>query len=170
MGVFTYSDVDTAQSYALGAKVPEQVKSDRRDALMALQRKISARNLKARVGKTELALLEGPSKESELLWEARLAGMAPEIDGKVYINDISAADAAVGADRAETATALPEAGDLVRVAITEAHDYDLVATVLETVRSGKRRITTGSEVPAYSTIAGGAAQRVPTGAPLRILQ
>src|ERR1700683_5418949 len=63
MGVFTYSDVDTAQSYALGAKVPEQVKSDRRDALMALQRKISARKLKARVGKTELALLEGPSKE-----------------------------------------------------------------------------------------------------------
>ncbi len=170
MGVFTYSDVDTAQSYALGAKVPEQVKSDRRDALMALQRKISARKLKARVGKTELALLEGPSRESELLWEARLAGMAPEIDGKVYINDISGTDAAVGADGAETATALPEAGDLVRVAITEAHDYDLVATVLETVRSGKRRITTGSEVPAYSTIAGGAAQRVPTGAPLRILQ
>ena len=55
---------------------------------MAIQRKISARKLRTRVGQTELALLEGPSKESELLWEARLAGMAPEIDGKVYINDI----------------------------------------------------------------------------------
>ena len=170
MGVFTYSDVDTAQSYALGAKVSEQIKTGRRDALMAIQRKISARKLRTRVGQTELALLEGPSKESELLWEARLAGMAPEIDGKVYINDIVGKNGQAFPGRHETTDELPQAGDLVRVAITEAHDYDLVATVVETVQSGKQNVATASGLPAYATIASGAAQRVPTGAPLRILQ
>jgi ribosomal protein S12 methylthiotransferase len=55
---------------------------------MAIQRMISARKLATRVGRSEIALLEGPSTETELLWEARLEGMAPEIDGKLYINDI----------------------------------------------------------------------------------
>ena len=87
--------------------------------------------------------------------------MAPEIDGKVYINDIVGKNGQAFPDTHETTDELPQAGDLVRMAITEAHDYDLVATVVETVQSGKQNVATASGLPAYATIASGAAQRFP---------
>jgi ribosomal protein S12 methylthiotransferase len=158
MGVFTYSDVDTAKSFTRGDKVPEKTKIKRRDELMALQKKISARKLKARVGKTEIALLEGPSKESEFVWEARLEGMAPDIDGKVYVTDILGSEAGHSAD-----TSLPQPGDLVRIEITEAHDYDLVGRVTDVVRRVARP-TLVMEAAAIPV------QRIATGAALRVLQ
>jgi ribosomal protein S12 methylthiotransferase len=166
MGVFTYSDVDTAASYALDAKVSEDAKVARRDKLMAIQRKISAQKLKARVGNTEIALLEGPSKESELLWEARLEGMAPEIDGKLYINDVAGAAEADHANGNGTPDAdnLPKAGDLVRVEITEAHDYDLVGRVTQIVHRAEQ-----PEPAILPHAASGPALRIATGAPLRVL-
>ena len=88
MGVFAYSDVENAASHALGAKVDPEKIADRRDRLMKLQRKISARRLRRFVGRTLPALVEGPGKEQELVWEARLQGMAPEIDGKLYLSDL----------------------------------------------------------------------------------
>jgi ribosomal protein S12 methylthiotransferase len=121
MGVFAYSDDETAESYALDGKVDADVIADRRDRLMALQQKISARKLKSRVGKRFTALLEGPSKESELVWQARLEGMAPEIDGKVYVTEIDAPEAELSS----------LAGRMVTVEITEAQDYDLVGRVAE---------------------------------------
>jgi len=156
MGVFTYSDVDTAGSFALGKKVDEDLKAERRDKLMAMQRKISARELKARVGRTEIALLEGESKDSELVWEARLEGMAPDIDGKVYVNDIESMN-----------DELPQAGDLVRLEISEAHDYDLVGRVTEIVRRAEKTSFAESVavMPAQVPV-----QRIATGAALRVLQ
>ena len=156
MGVFTYSDVDTASSFALGKKVDEIVKAERRNELMAAQKKISSRKLKARVGRTAIALLEGESKESEWVWEARLEGMAPDIDGKVYVNDI-----------ASVSDELPQAGDLVRIEITEAHDYDLVGRVTEIVRRAERpMMPAGAPVmPVQIPV-----QRIATGAALRVLQ
>src|SRR5207245_8920866 len=65
--------------------------------LMAIQRKISGINLRekylserprARKSRTFTALIEGPSKDTPLVWEARLEGMAPEIDGKLYLTDV----------------------------------------------------------------------------------
>src|SRR5579864_176614 len=50
MGVFAYSDVDTAESHALGKKVAEQTKTARRDKLMAIQQRVSARKLREKVG------------------------------------------------------------------------------------------------------------------------
>lgn len=158
MGVFTYSDVDTAESFAREKKVSEEAKAERRDELMALQKKISARKLKSRVGKNELALLEGPSKESELVWEARLEGMAPDIDGKVYVTDILTADA-----KDESGHSLPQPGDLVRLEITEAHDYDLVGKVTDVVRRANRP---ASQIDAAAI----PVQRIATGAALRVLQ
>ena len=163
MGVFTYSDVDTAGSFAMDAKVEEEVKGERRDTLMALQKKISERKLKARVGRIEIALLEGASAESELVWQARLEGMAPDIDGKVYVNDVMpGGDSAAFSD-----DALPRAGDLVRLEITEAHDYDLVGRVTEIVRRAER-----PEAPANSHAMSPPipVQRIATGAALRVLQ
>ena len=67
------------------------------------------------------ALVEGPSKDTPLVWEARLEGMAPEIDGKLYLNDIEIAGAAISA----------QPGDVVTAEITETHEYDLVGRVVE---------------------------------------
>ena len=158
MGVFTYSDVDTAESYALGKKVAEATKQARRDKLMAMQRKISARKLRKSVGTHPLALLEGAAKETELLWEARLEGMAPDIDGKIYVNDVEVAGGA-----------LPQAGDFVRVEITEAQDYDLVGRIIEVIPAKARRERSRNDANNSRTSVPSPAQRISTGAPLRIL-
>src|ERR1700680_722848 len=83
MGVFAYPDVENAASHALGAKVDAETIAERRDRLMKLQRKISARRLRRFVGRTLTALIEGPARDQEFVWEARLEGMAPEIRGKL---------------------------------------------------------------------------------------
>src|ERR1700735_1161777 len=69
MGVFAYSDEDTSQSFALDKKVHEETIARRRDTLMSIQKKISARNLKKRVGQSLQVMLEGPSKDTDLVWE-----------------------------------------------------------------------------------------------------
>ncbi|MGH9542834.1 MAG: 30S ribosomal protein S12 methylthiotransferase RimO [Terriglobales bacterium] len=117
LGVFAYSDEETGAAYHLDGKVPGRVIAARRRRLLALQRQISRRRRRAQVGQRLPALLEGPADESDLLWQGRLESQAPEIDGKILINEF-AADAA------------PPAGSIGTVEITAAHDYDLVATWL----------------------------------------
>ena len=132
MGVFTYSDEETSQSYALDGKVREETIARRRDRLMAIQKKISARNLRKKVGQRLPAMLEGPSTESELVWEARLEGMAPEIDGKLYITDVvPVAQAFLPVDESGSGPRLPRPGDFAIVEITQSSDYDLVGRVVE---------------------------------------
>ena len=67
-------------------------------------------------------LAEGESDETELLWEGRTQFHAPEIDGKVYINDFGTGDFG---DRERL-----DSGKFYRAEITEAHDYDVVARVM----------------------------------------
>ena len=117
MGVFAYSDEDTNQATRLDGKVPAKEIERRRRALMALQRKISRRKRRALVGEQRRVLLEGPSSETDLLWEGRLEGQAPEIDGKVLINDC-----AEGVQ--------PRVGEFATVEISEAQDYDLVGRLV----------------------------------------
>ena len=125
LGVFAYSDEETAESHALDGKVKQETITRRRHELMSLQRKISHRKLRARVGRTFTAILEGPAKDTDLLWEARLEGMAPEIDGKVYISEIRGL---------EEGGPLPSAGTRATVEITRAMEYDLVGRVIEWTR------------------------------------
>ena len=122
LGVFTYSDEETSGSYALDGKVREETVARRRDRLMAIQKRISARNLRKKVGQRLTAMLEGPSSESELVWEARLEGMAPEIDGKLYITDFPVGQASTPVQ--------PCPGDFATVEITQSGDYDLVGRVV----------------------------------------
>ncbi|HXT73503.1 MAG TPA: 30S ribosomal protein S12 methylthiotransferase RimO, partial [Candidatus Angelobacter sp.] len=124
MGVFAYSDEETAKSYASDGKVDAETIARRRDTLMAIQQKVSRRNLRAKVGKTFTAMLEGPSKGTDIVWEARLEGMAPEIDGKVFITEIAGVT-----DIAQ----LPPPGTMARVEITEARDYDLIGRAVEII-------------------------------------
>ncbi len=122
MGVFAYSDEDTSQSFALENKVSAKTIARRRDTLMSIQKKISARNLKRRVGQKLQVMLEGPSKDTDLIWEARLEGMAPEIDGKVYVTEFEGVN-----DAAD----LPAPGTLATIEITDAKEYDLIGRVIE---------------------------------------
>src|SRR5580658_151397 len=120
MGVFGYSDEDAAKSFEYENKVDAETIARRRDTLMSIQKKISARKLRKRVGQRVQAMLEGPSKDTDLIWEARLEGMAPEIDGKVYIADFAGVN-----DAAE----LPAPGTLAAIEITESKEYDLIGRV-----------------------------------------
>ncbi|HEY1801759.1 MAG TPA: 30S ribosomal protein S12 methylthiotransferase RimO [Terriglobales bacterium] len=117
MGAFGYSDQEGAGAYALGQKLSTTEIERRRKKLMQIQRGISKRRKKSLVGKEFDLLLEGVSQESELLLEGRTAMHAPEIDGKVFVNDVP-----------EGIT--PQQGNFYRCRVTEAHDYDLVAEIL----------------------------------------
>jgi ribosomal protein S12 methylthiotransferase len=122
MGVFSYSDEDRAKSFSLDGKIDAQTIARRKNALMSLQKKISARKLRERVGQRLQVMLEGPSKDTDLIWEARLEGMAPDIDGKVYITEFEGVN-----DAAD----LPAPGALATVEVTRAKDYDLIGRAVE---------------------------------------
>jgi ribosomal protein S12 methylthiotransferase len=117
MGAFGYSDQDGAGAYALEKKLSPKEIERRRKCLMQIQRQISKKRKKALVGKEFDLVLEGTAEETDLLLEGRTAMHAPEIDGKVFVNEFP--------DGVE-----PEFGKFYRCEITEAHDYDLVARVL----------------------------------------
>ena len=124
LGVFTYSDEDTSGSYALDGKVDGRTIHNRKRHLMALQRKIARARNRRLVGTETPVLVEGPSRETDLLWEARMPGQAPEIDGVTLINDFEGAE--------------PRAGEIRRLRITEAHDYDVVGTLLAATEAAPR--------------------------------
>jgi len=116
LGVFAYSDEDTSASYGLDGKVESRTIQNRKRRLMAIQRKVARARHRRMVGSEFPVLVEGHSNETDLLWQARLAGQAPEIDGVTLINDFEGAE--------------PRPGEIRRARITESHDYDLVATLL----------------------------------------
>src|SRR5487761_2345303 len=87
LGVFSYSDEDTSRSFELDGKVDARTIYNRKRRLMSLQRKISTRRNRQLVGQTVQVLVEGVSPETDLLWQGRQPGQAPEIDGVTLIND-----------------------------------------------------------------------------------
>jgi ribosomal protein S12 methylthiotransferase len=113
LGVFLYSNEETSSSYALPDQVPTSVAGRRKRKLMALQRRISRRKLRQRVGRSFPVLVEGRSEETELLFQGRLESQAPGIDGQVLINDFEGPE--------------PRPGEFRWATITAAGDYDLVS-------------------------------------------
>ncbi len=95
---------------------------------MAIQRRISRAKNRALItnepGRELPVLVEGPSPDTDLLWQARLSTQAPEIDGVVLINDVEGA--------------APAPGQMRVLRITEAHDYDLIGTLLESTEPAVR--------------------------------
>ncbi len=122
LGVFSYSDEETSQSFALDGKVDSRTIYNRKRSLMALQRKISRARNRELLGRELPILIEGPSQETELLWEGRLPTQAPEIDGTCYINDFGSGAA--------------QPGEIRTIRITEAHDYDLIGELVDGPETG----------------------------------
>jgi len=129
LGVFTYSWQEENPGAALGDPVPEEVKTDRRDRLLAVQQAISLESNRRLIGRRLPALVAGRLPEMELLTEGRLQRQAPEIDGRLLINDGTA-----------------PAGSLVEVEITDAHPYDLVGRLVAVTQAAAPRPVTSLPV------------------------
>jgi len=129
MGVFTYSDEDTSASYALAGKVDGRTMHNRKRRLMAIQRKIARARNRSLVGSEIPVLVSGLSQETDLLWEGRMPTQAPDIDGVVMINDYEGSE--------------PRPGEIRRLRITVAHDYDVLGTLLPPTESAPRPVASG---------------------------
>jgi ribosomal protein S12 methylthiotransferase len=117
LGTFGYSDQEGAGAFGLEQKLSSREIERRRKHLMQIQKQISRKTKKALVGQQFDLLLEGESEETDLLLEGRTEMHAPEIDGKVFVNE-----APEGIE--------PQTGAFYRCQIVEAHDYDLVAKIV----------------------------------------
>ncbi len=127
LGVFSYSDEDSSKSFALDGKVDAKTIYNRKRHLMSIQKKISRKRNRALVGKELRVLVEGPSADSDLVWQARLSTQAPEIDGVCYISDPGEQPL--------------KAGEFRTLRVTEAHDYDLTGTLVDApVPASKERL------------------------------
>jgi len=117
LGVFGYSDEETSVSFGLDGKVGKKAIYNRKRRLMALQRKVSLARNRSLLGSEVDVLVDGLSADSDLVWQARMAAQAPEIDGVCYIND--------------PGEVAPVPGQMRRMRIDEAHDYDLVGALVD---------------------------------------
>lgn len=113
VGVFRYSDEESAPSYQQDEKIPAKIIAQRHRKLMSVQRTISRRKNKALIGQTLEVLVEGESEEHEFVMKGRHRGQAPEVDGQVYLSGDEA-----------------KPGELRKVLVSQASDYDLVGELL----------------------------------------
>jgi ribosomal protein S12 methylthiotransferase len=111
VGVFTFSPQPETPAADLEGQLPEELKIERREAIMLLQQGIHVAKNEALVGVERDVLIEGEHPETELLWVGRTPQQAPEIDGLTLIADAGNA----------------KYGDIVRMRVTEVAGYDLVA-------------------------------------------
>ena len=116
MGAFVYSPEEFTPAAKMEDLPTRKTAERRRAKLMELQQEISRSRNESKVGKTIDALITGTCDETEHLLEGRLIGQAPEIDGRLLIND-----------GIELLGALPA---FARVEISDAHPYDLVGAVV----------------------------------------
>ncbi len=116
VGVFAYSHQPENPGASLGDPVSARTKERRRARLMKQQERISRANHRRLRRRDALAIVEGPSPESELMLQGRLLTQAPEVDGRLLFS-------------AGTA----RAGDIVRARITRTYAFDLVGEIREVV-------------------------------------
>jgi len=111
VGCFKYEPVAGASSNALAGAVPDEIKQQRYNALMARQQKISARRLKRKVGTRQQVIVDdvGPT-----VAKGRSKADAPEIDGSVYLSSRRPL----------------KVGEIVTAKIERADEYDLHGSVV----------------------------------------
>jgi len=110
LGVFQYSHEEGTSAYDLVDDVPDEVKIDRTNRLMELQREISLEKNQERIGQIMTVLID--RKEGDYYY-GRTEGDSPEVDNEVIID----------------ATSYARVGDFAQVRITDALDYDLIGVL-----------------------------------------
>ena len=113
LGDFKYSDEEGTPAIRLKDKVPQEVIEERFEKLYEVQKEIARELNQEYLGKIIEVLVEGAHEETNPLLQGRHRGQAPDIDGKVIIND-----------------GMAKSGEIVQVEITEVLDYDLVGRVV----------------------------------------
>ncbi len=113
LGVFSYSQEEGTPAGKMNGQIPDEIKEERRESLMNLQKEIVAKKCEKMVGKEVKVLIEGRLPEEEV-YCARTQTDAPDIDGLVFV-------------RSEEELI---SGDFYQVKIVEALDYDLIGEIL----------------------------------------
>ena len=122
LGVFPFSPEKGTAAARLSDQVEGRIALKRRARLMELQADISKELNQQKVGQVLPVLVEGESSETELLLAGRTSTMAPDVDGRVLINEGEGI-----------------VGDIMPVLITEAHEYDLVGRILTEAAADRSR-------------------------------
>ena len=111
VGCFKFCPVEGAVATDMPDQVPEEVKEERFHRFMQVQQQISANRLAQKVGKTLAVIVDEIDEEGII---GRSMADAPEIDGVVYVDNLSNIDVTVG--------------QIISVTITNADEYDLWGT------------------------------------------
>ncbi|SUU00026.1 ribosomal protein S12 methylthiotransferase [Actinobacillus lignieresii] len=111
VGCFKFSPVEGAVATEMADQVPEDVKEERFHRFMQVQQRISAARLQQKVGKTLAVIIDEIDEEGII---GRSMADAPEIDGVVYVDNLSEQEVKVG--------------QVISVSITNADEYDLWGT------------------------------------------
>ena len=122
VGVFTYSHEEGTSAYLHADGVPARVKTQRRNSLMSLQKRLVQKAQRRRLGEQVRVLVDGPAPEHGLVLRGRLESQAPEIDSCVYLTD------------ADPQTCRP--GQFVAGTIVGSREYDLVVRPLPAADCG----------------------------------
>jgi ribosomal protein S12 methylthiotransferase len=121
VGCFAYSPVDGAVANELPDPVPDAVRAERQQRFMEVQTEISAKKLKAKVGREIDVLVDIVSRDGVV---GRSSADAPEIDGQVHVHGVN--KTAMN----KTSMGKIEQGDIVRARVTETREHDLVAVLV----------------------------------------
>ena len=111
VGCFKFSPVEGAPASEMADQVPEEVKEERFHRFMQLQQEISAERLKQKIGQTLDVIVDEIDYEGII---GRTKADAPEVDGLVYIENLSGTPVKVG--------------EFIKVTITYSDEYDLWGT------------------------------------------
>lgn len=111
VGCFKFSAVEGAVATSMAYQVPEEIKEQRYHRFMQVQQQISAQRLQQKIGKTLAVIVDEIDEEGII---ARSMADAPEIDGVVYVDNLSQTEIKMG--------------QIIQVTITHADEYDLWGT------------------------------------------
>jgi ribosomal protein S12 methylthiotransferase len=136
LGAFTYSFEPDTPAARLSDHLPEALKQERRDRLMAVQQPIAFAFNRTLVGKTLDVLIDAPAPEGRHLWLGRTYADAPDVDGNAWVRCSSV-----------------QPGDLVECEIVGTDDYDLIARPSSTSRPKRRKARPGPRRKPLSSLA-----------------
>ena len=111
VGCFKFSPVEGAPATEMADQVPEDIKEERFHRFMQLQQEISAERLKQKIGQTLAVIVDEIDDEGII---GRTKADAPEVDGLVYIENLTGTPVKVG--------------EFIKVTITHSDEYDLWGT------------------------------------------
>ncbi len=120
LGVFTYSLEPDTPAAKLPGHLPDEVKAQRRDQLMAVQQQLAFDWCKSQIGNALEVIIDRPVDESKNVWIGRTFADAPDVDAVAYVT---------GRPRHPLA-----AGQIVPVEVVSHQEYDLVATAIGAAR------------------------------------